>query len=76
MYSFLVTEPGDYYILVSIKNLVDTCDNLTFTEGENFLPILLTQYDNSGVADILVQSVDISVVIGDETMLNCDLSCD
>jgi hypothetical protein len=75
IYSFLVTEPGDYYIQVSVNNLVDRCDNLKFAPGTTFLPLVFGLYGYSGLDDIAVRSVTISIALGDTITLDCDLTC-
>jgi hypothetical protein len=73
-YSFLIDEPGAYSISVSVMDLLEICDNLRTASGGWIQTAL---YDTEGVADIRATSMlPISITIGVEVTLDCELNCD
>jgi hypothetical protein len=72
-YSFLVEEPGEYTINVSVMDLLDTCDELRTASGVWLAAQVL---DTSGVVDVRASSMPMSIEIGDKLTVNCELNCD
>ena len=71
--TFLVEEPDTYVIQVSVMDLLDICDNLRTESGGWFATQL---YDTSGIADVNATSPPMSITIGAEISLDCELYCD
>lgn len=73
-YSLLVEEPGTYVIEVYVTDLLDLCDNLR-TESGGW--IATQSYNTSGLAEVWATSLPpMSITIGDEVALDCELHCD
>jgi len=72
-YFFLVEEPDTYHIVISVMDLINTCDNLR-TESDGWYATQL--YDGAGLADIRATSLPMTITIGDEFTLDCELYCD
>lgn len=54
-------------------DLLDICDNLRTESG---WPVVVRTYDSSGVNDVLAGSTLMTITIGDEITLDCELYCD
>ena len=75
-YSFSIEEPGDYSIQVSVYDLLnrfDRCENLRTLSG---WPVTVRTYDTAGVTDILASTMPMSIIIGEEITVDCELYCD
>ncbi len=71
-YSFLVEEPDTYEIHVSVMDLYNICDNFR-TEWE----ARVFHTDGTGtIIDELASSPLMTIMMGDEIMLDCELYCD
>lgn len=71
-YSFTIENPGTYVVQVSVMGLAGfNCDPRT----RSGWPSIYTQYDTSGVSDILAGSTPFAIGIGDEITLDCELYC-
>lgn len=71
-YSFLVEEPDTYVIDVSVMDLYNICDNFR-TEWE--ARVFFTD-DSGTITEELARSPLMTIMIGDEIMLDCELYCD
>lgn len=75
-YAFIVTEPGDYYVQVSVFDLMESCKNLRSHSTNNDWIVFIQRYGGSGMTDALINSGIYSVFLGQESIINCDLYCD
>lgn len=75
-YAFIVTEPGDYYVQVSIFDLLESCKNLRSQSSTNDWKVLIRNFDGAGMTDALINSAIYTVIIGQENIINCELYCD
>lgn len=76
-YYFLsVEDSGEYSVQVSVYDLLnrfDSCENLRTLSG---WPVTVRTYDTAGVTDILASTMPMTIIVGEEITVDCELYCD
>jgi hypothetical protein len=74
-YSYVIEEPGTYYINVSVLSLVNSCSNLSIDPADGWSE-MFEHYYGDILVELSVNPPPITAIIGEEITLNCRIYCD